>query len=124
MSRDLNVSVAKGKNWKLPIFWAAILKYITAPILAIIFSFVYNTFAANRTALRITIRFGILQVDAVTFATVATNVVRIGVLMAIAFVLSADADGQDGSKDEDDKGGVNEKHDLGRGWDQFWSRKD
>jgi solute carrier family 6 (neurotransmitter transporter, GABA) member 1 len=42
------VSVATGKNWKIPVVWGAILKYITAPILAIIFSFVYSTFAANR----------------------------------------------------------------------------
>jgi solute carrier family 6 (neurotransmitter transporter, GABA) member 1 len=44
LSRDLNITVAQGKNWALPSFWAPVLRYITAPILAIIYSFAYPTF--------------------------------------------------------------------------------
>lgn len=45
LRRDLNVIVATGKNWKLPVFWAAVLKYISAPILSIVFSFAYPSFS-------------------------------------------------------------------------------
>ncbi|KAF2022390.1 SNF-domain-containing protein [Aaosphaeria arxii CBS 175.79] len=48
LRRDLNLSVAKGKNWKIPVFWGALLRYISAPILAIIFSFAYPLFLTNR----------------------------------------------------------------------------
>lgn len=41
---DLNTVVARGKNWKIPFFWAPVLKYISAPILAIIVAFAYPDF--------------------------------------------------------------------------------
>ena len=44
MSRDLNITIAQGRNWALPLFWAPVLRYITVPILAIIYSFAYPTF--------------------------------------------------------------------------------
>lgn len=33
-----------GKNWALPFFWAPVLRYISAPILAILTSFAYPSF--------------------------------------------------------------------------------
>lgn len=49
LRRDLNSTVAENpKNWAIPIFWAPVLKYISAPILAIIFSFAYPSFHAKR----------------------------------------------------------------------------
>ena len=36
--------IGKGKNWRLPSFWAPLLRYISSPILAIIFSLAYPTF--------------------------------------------------------------------------------
>jgi solute carrier family 6 GABA transporter-like protein 1 len=44
LRRDLNVVVGRGKNWKLPFWWPALLRYLSAPILAIIFSFGYPNF--------------------------------------------------------------------------------
>lgn len=33
-----------GKNWNIPVYWAPILRYISAPILAIVASFAYPKF--------------------------------------------------------------------------------
>ena len=44
LRRDLNLIIGAGKNWKLPVFWAPLLRYITGPILAIVFSFAYPGF--------------------------------------------------------------------------------
>ncbi|KAH7305909.1 creatine transporter [Stachybotrys elegans] len=48
LTRDLNYTVGEGGNWKIPFFWAHILKYISAPILAIVYSFSYPRFNSNR----------------------------------------------------------------------------
>lgn len=48
MRRDLNVIVATGKNWSIPFLWGPLLRYISAPILAIIFGFSYSSFNALR----------------------------------------------------------------------------
>ena len=40
----MNVTIAIGKNWPLPYFWAPVLRYISAPILAMLTSFAYPTF--------------------------------------------------------------------------------
>lgn len=40
--------MAIGKNWSIPVFWAPVLKYISAPILSIIFSFAYPAFYPKR----------------------------------------------------------------------------
>ncbi|KAF7192485.1 Sodium- and chloride-dependent GABA transporter 1 [Pseudocercospora fuligena] len=48
LKRDLNVTVATGKNWPLPWFWAIILRYVSMPVLAIVFSFGYPAFTAQR----------------------------------------------------------------------------
>lgn len=44
LTRDLNVLIGVGKNWNIPYFWAAIMKYISGPILAIVLSFAYPKF--------------------------------------------------------------------------------
>lgn len=41
LRRDLNVIVGAGKNWKIPLIWGPLLRYISAPVLAIVFSFAY-----------------------------------------------------------------------------------
>ena len=48
LRRDLNVVVAQGKNWKIPSFWGVLLRYISAPTLAIVFSFTYPEFYTLR----------------------------------------------------------------------------
>lgn len=40
----MNLIVAKGSNWSIPVVWGPVLRYISAPILAIIASFSYPTF--------------------------------------------------------------------------------
>ncbi|ROT39510.1 Sodium:neurotransmitter symporter family protein [Sodiomyces alkalinus F11] len=50
LRRDLNATIAipGSKNWKIPFFWGPVLKYISAPIVAIIMSFAYPSFYATR----------------------------------------------------------------------------
>ncbi|KAJ2896034.1 hypothetical protein MKZ38_005919 [Zalerion maritima] len=44
LRHDLNLIIGQGKNWALPAFWAPLLRYITCPILAIVFSMAYAGF--------------------------------------------------------------------------------
>lgn len=44
LSVDINALITRGKNWKLPIFWAPLLRFITAPVLVTILSIAYNDF--------------------------------------------------------------------------------
>ncbi|KAF7192471.1 Sodium- and chloride-dependent GABA transporter 1 [Pseudocercospora fuligena] len=44
LRRDLNLVVGRGKNWKIPVFWPVLLRYISGPVLAIIFSFAFPEF--------------------------------------------------------------------------------
>jgi solute carrier family 6 GABA transporter-like protein 1 len=48
LRRDLNVIVGQGKNWKIPAFLPFLLRYISGPVLAIIFSFAYPEFHSLR----------------------------------------------------------------------------
>ncbi|KFA63378.1 hypothetical protein S40285_01814 [Stachybotrys chlorohalonatus IBT 40285] len=48
LTRDLNLAIATGKNWKIPFFWPHLLKYVSAPILSIVFSFSIPLFHGNR----------------------------------------------------------------------------
>ena len=48
LRRDLNVIVGTGKNWKIPVFWGPLLRYISAPILMIVYSFAYPEFYTLR----------------------------------------------------------------------------
>lgn len=40
--------VATGNNWSIPIYWGFVLRYISAPILAIVVSFAYPAFYLKR----------------------------------------------------------------------------
>jgi solute carrier family 6 GABA transporter-like protein 1 len=44
LRRDLNLILGLGKYWKLPFFWAPLLRDITGPVLALVFSFAYPGF--------------------------------------------------------------------------------
>lgn len=48
LRRDLNLIVGTGKNWKIPSFWPFLIRYISAPTLAIIYSFAYPGFYVLR----------------------------------------------------------------------------
>lgn len=50
LRRDLNITVAPpgSGNWTLPWYWPVCLRYVTAPILIIVFSFGYPSFIAVR----------------------------------------------------------------------------
>ncbi|CZT45072.1 related to sodium-and chloride-dependent GABA transporter 1 [Rhynchosporium secalis] len=44
LRHDLNLIVGTGNNWEIPMIWAPTLRYIGAPILAIVYSFSYPAF--------------------------------------------------------------------------------
>ena len=44
---DLNAIIARGKNWGLPIVWAPLLRWVSAPILTVILSISYEGFYAR-----------------------------------------------------------------------------
>ncbi|KAJ9611518.1 hypothetical protein H2200_004702 [Cladophialophora chaetospira] len=48
LRRDLNLIVGTGRNWKIPAFWPFLLRYVSAPVLAIIFSFAFPEFHTLR----------------------------------------------------------------------------
>ncbi|CAG7926686.1 unnamed protein product [Penicillium olsonii] len=48
LRRDLNLVVGGNGNWNIPTFWPVLLRYISAPILAIVFSFAYPEFYTLR----------------------------------------------------------------------------
>jgi len=48
LRNDLNLIVGTGKNWKIPLLWAPTLRYLGAPILAIVYGFSYPGFYAVR----------------------------------------------------------------------------
>ncbi|KAF2705202.1 SNF-domain-containing protein [Pleomassaria siparia CBS 279.74] len=48
LRRDLNLIVGGGHNWNIPIFFPLLLRYISGPVLAIIFSFAYPEFYSLR----------------------------------------------------------------------------
>ncbi|SMY27616.1 unnamed protein product [Zymoseptoria tritici ST99CH_1A5] len=48
LKRDLNAIVGLGRNWNIPVFWPFLLRYISAPVLAIVFSFSYPEFHTLR----------------------------------------------------------------------------
>jgi solute carrier family 6 GABA transporter-like protein 1 len=48
LRRDLNVIVGVGQNWKIPPFFPFLLRYISGPVLGIIFSFAYPEFHTLR----------------------------------------------------------------------------
>jgi solute carrier family 6 GABA transporter-like protein 1 len=48
LRRDLNEVVGTGKNWKIPAFLPVLLRYLSGPVLAIIFSFAFPEFHTLR----------------------------------------------------------------------------
>lgn len=48
LHRDLNIVVGSGKNWKIPSFMPVLLRYVSGPVLAIIFSFAFPEFHTLR----------------------------------------------------------------------------
>lgn len=48
MRRDLNAVVGGNGNWNIPRFWPILLRYVSAPVLAIVFSFAYPEFYTLR----------------------------------------------------------------------------
>ncbi|TDZ38044.1 Sodium- and chloride-dependent GABA transporter 1 [Colletotrichum spinosum] len=44
LRRDLNVVIGQGKNWNIPVWWPFLLRYISGPILAIVYGFSYPAF--------------------------------------------------------------------------------
>jgi len=44
LKRDLNYVVCVGSQWRIPVFWAPLLRYFAAPVLSIVFSFAYPNF--------------------------------------------------------------------------------
>lgn len=48
LRRDLNSVIANGKNWNVPVIFGAVLRYITAPIIGMLFSMAYPLFYENR----------------------------------------------------------------------------
>ncbi|PPJ56543.1 hypothetical protein CBER1_03909 [Cercospora berteroae] len=69
LKRDLNISVAQGKNWPLTWYWAFCLRYISMPILAIVFSFSYPSFAAQRVDPLVIFAFAISHFTVLTVAS-------------------------------------------------------
>ncbi|KAH0132383.1 hypothetical protein KCU67_g16638, partial [Aureobasidium melanogenum] len=48
LRRDLNLIIGSGKNWKIPFFLPILLRYVSGPVLAIIFSFAFPEFHTLR----------------------------------------------------------------------------
>ncbi|KAG9511964.1 SNF-domain-containing protein, partial [Aureobasidium melanogenum] len=48
LRRDLNLIIGSGKNWKIPSFLPILLRYVSGPVLAIIFSFAFPEFHTLR----------------------------------------------------------------------------
>ena len=74
LRRDLNVVVGRGKNWNIPFFWGPVLRYGSAPILAMVTSFAYPKFYANG-------RMDPLHIAGFTFAHCTVLLVIIGLIL-------------------------------------------
>jgi solute carrier family 6 GABA transporter-like protein 1 len=78
LRRDLNIIVAVGKNWSIPLVWGPVLRYISAPILAIIASFSYPDFYARG-------RMDPLHIFGFTCAHIGFFLVVVGLVLPRAF---------------------------------------
>ena len=74
LRRDLNVVVGRGNNWNIPFFWGPVLRYCSAPILAMVTSFAYPKFYANG-------RMDPLHIAGFTFAHCTVFLVIIGLIL-------------------------------------------
>ncbi|KAI0200764.1 hypothetical protein F4808DRAFT_151154 [Astrocystis sublimbata] len=73
LKRDLNCVVGVGNNWKIPSFLPVLLRYVSGPALAIIFSFAYPEFY--------TLRYDPLMITGFALAHVLLVMVLIGFIM-------------------------------------------
>ncbi|KAI0545699.1 hypothetical protein F4679DRAFT_575991 [Xylaria curta] len=73
LRRDLNCVVGVGKNWKIPIFLPVLLRYVSGPTLAIIFSFAYPEFY--------TLRYDPLMITGFTLAHILLVLILVGFVM-------------------------------------------
>ncbi|KAH4034275.1 hypothetical protein HBI81_081870 [Parastagonospora nodorum] len=71
--RDLNVIVGQGKNWKIPFFLPVLLRYISGPVLAIIFSFAFPEFH--------TLRYDPMMITGFILSILTIIVVLVGAVM-------------------------------------------
>jgi solute carrier family 6 GABA transporter-like protein 1 len=78
LRRDLNGAVAQGNNWQIPFVWGPVLRYISAPILAIVTSFSYPSFYKD-------FRFDPLHVFGFAVAHVCMFLVAAGFIIPRAF---------------------------------------
>lgn len=70
LRRDLNVVVGGGRNWSIPAFLPVLLRYVSGPILAIIFSFAYPEFY--------TLRYDPLMITGFTLAHIGMVLIIVG----------------------------------------------
>ncbi|RYP70851.1 hypothetical protein DL771_005226 [Monosporascus sp. 5C6A] len=73
LKRDLNVVVGGGRNWNVPIFLQVLLRYVSGPILAIIFNFAYPEFYM--------LRYGPMMVAGFILAHVCLLLMTVGFVM-------------------------------------------
>ncbi|KAJ3498546.1 hypothetical protein NLG97_g1039 [Lecanicillium saksenae] len=84
LCRDLNNVVAVGNNWSIPIVWGPILRYISAPIMAVTFSFSYKAFYV--------VRNDPLHIFAFATAHVVMIIIAAGFIVPRAFDIFVPAD--------------------------------
>ncbi|EOA88889.1 hypothetical protein ACJQWK_05946 [Exserohilum turcicum] len=73
LRRDLNVIVGQGKNWKIPAFMPFLLRYLSGPVLAIIFSFAFPEFH--------TLRYDPMMIAGFILSILTVIVILIGLVM-------------------------------------------
>ncbi|KAJ5018177.1 Creatine transporter [Colletotrichum sp. SAR 10_99] len=74
LRRDLNATISTSGQWKIPAIWGFVLKYNTAPIVSIIFSFAYPNFYAKN-------RMDPLHISGFTFMHVVLAATLVGLVM-------------------------------------------
>ncbi|OJJ53482.1 hypothetical protein ASPSYDRAFT_94684 [Aspergillus sydowii CBS 593.65] len=71
--RDLNTIIGGENNWRIPVFWPVLLRYVCAPVLAIIFSFAYPEFH--------TLRYDPLMIAGFILAHIVLLIILLGFVM-------------------------------------------
>jgi solute carrier family 6 GABA transporter-like protein 1 len=79
LRRDLNVIVGQGKNWKIPAFMPFLLRYLSGPVLAIIFSFAFPEFH--------TLRYDPMMIAGFILSIITIIVVLLGLVMPRYYVV-------------------------------------
>lgn len=76
--------MAVGKNWSIPVVWGPILRYVSAPIMAVIFSFAYPAFYK--------VRNDPLHIFAFAVSHVVMIIIALGFIVPRAFDIFVPAD--------------------------------